>query len=165
MSIRAAYSKWPEYNQRLRDVVGGMTVKQLAFQPSQERWPLWASIGHLACQRISGLCGQAGEPGADTTPFPNALYNCPGDEDLEHVLSAVDLVGALESTFRIIDACLDNWTPEMLEDVLRRQFGPEEWVSTRGAVIQRCFAHDIYHTAELNECLDRMGLSKVDLWE
>jgi hypothetical protein len=77
MSIRAAYSKWPEYNQRLRDVVGGMTVKQLAFQPSQERWPLWASIGHLACQRISGLCGQAGEPGADTTPFPNALYNCP----------------------------------------------------------------------------------------
>jgi hypothetical protein len=81
------------------------------------------------------------------------------------VLSAVDLVGALESTFRIIDACLDNWTPEMLEDVLRRQFGPEEWVSTRCAVIQGCFAHDIYHTAELNECLDRMGLSKVDLWE
>ena len=28
----------------------------------------------------------AGEPGAETTPFPNAGYDCPGDDDLEHVL-------------------------------------------------------------------------------
>ena len=37
-----------------------------------------------------GLCDVAGEPGAETTPFTNASYDCPGDDDLEHVLSAAD---------------------------------------------------------------------------
>jgi len=76
------------YNQRLRDIVAAMTQEQLAIQPSPDRWPLWATVGHAACQRVFWLCDFAGEPGAETTPFTNATYNCPGDDDLEHVLSA-----------------------------------------------------------------------------
>ena len=87
MTIRAAYSAWPEYNQRLRDVVASMTDDQLAIQPAPERWPLWATIGHAACQRVYWLCDVAGEAGAETTRFTNAGYDCPGDDDLEHVLS------------------------------------------------------------------------------
>jgi len=165
MTIRAAYSSWPHYNRRLREVIAAMTDEQLAMQPAPDRWPLWATIGHLACQRVSGLCGQAGEPGAETTPFPNALYICPGDEDLEHVLSVGELVHAVDSTFRIVEACLDSWTFEMLSVELRRPFDDEEWVGTRGAVIQRSFAHDVYHCAELNEAFGRMGLPQIDLWE
>lgn len=165
MPIRPAFSMWPHYNRSLRRVVAAMTAEQLAIKPAPDRWPLWATVGHLACQRVSGLCGLAGEPGAETTPFPNALYHCPGDEDLEHVLSADDLAGALDSTFRIVEACLDRWTLGMLEEELRRQFETEDWVSTRGAVIQRAFAHDIYHCAELNETLAIAGLPQINLWE
>ena len=43
----------------------------------------------------------------------------------------------------------------MLDEVIRRRFEDEEWVYTRGAVIQRVFAHDIYHCAGLNEALSR----------
>ena len=100
--IRPAYSKWPEYNRRLHDVVAAMTEDQLAIRPTPERWPLWATIGHTACQRVFWLCDFAGEPGAETTPFPNAPFNCPGDDDLEHVLSASALAEALDSTFRIV---------------------------------------------------------------
>ena len=64
MSIRPAFSKWPDYNRSLRDVVATLGDEQLATQPSPERWPLWASIGHLACQRVFWLCDFAGEPGA-----------------------------------------------------------------------------------------------------
>jgi hypothetical protein len=87
--IRPAYSTWPLYNSRFRDVVSGMTEEQLAIQPAPDRWPLWAS-------------------GAETTPLTNAGYDCPGDDDLEHVLSGEALAEALDSTFRIIQGFLDQ---------------------------------------------------------
>ncbi|HEY7936728.1 MAG TPA: DinB family protein [Candidatus Limnocylindrales bacterium] len=164
-TIRPAFSKWPDYNRRLRDVVATLTVEQLEIRPAPDRWPLWASIGHAACQRVFWLCDFAGEPGADTTRFTDATYNCPGDDDLEHVLSPADLVEALDSTFRIVEGCLDRWTLASLDDVLRRPEWDESWVHTRGAVLQRVFSHDVYHCAELNEALGMAGLPQVDLWD
>ena len=164
LTIRPAYSVWPRYNERLRDVVAAMTDEQLALRPTPERWPLWATVGHAACQRVFWLCDFAGEPGAETTRFTNAAYDCPGDDDLEHVLSADTLSEALDATFRIVDGCLDRWSPEMLDEEIRREdFGPD-WVHTRGWVIQRVFSHDVSHTTELNEALGRAGLPQVDLW-
>jgi hypothetical protein len=72
--IRPAYSLWPQVNRSLREIVAAMTDEQLAIRPSPERWPLWATVGHLACQRVFWLCDFAGEPGAETTPFTNAAY-------------------------------------------------------------------------------------------
>ena len=164
-TIRPAFSVWPRYNDRLRDAVAAMTDEQLSLRPSPERWPLWATVGHLACQRVFWLCDFAGEPGAETTPFTNAAYNCPGDDDLEHVLTADALAGALDSTFRIIEGCLDRWRPEMLAEEIRREDFGQDWVHTRGAVIQRVFSHDVYHCAELNESLGNAGLPLIDLWD
>lgn len=163
-TIRSAYVSWPEHNRRLRDVVAGLTDEQLAIRPAPDRWPLWATVGHLACQRVSWLCGFAGESGAETTPFPDALHTCPGDEDLEHVLGPADLAAALDATFRIVKDVLDRWPADGLDEVIRRTFGAEEWAHTRGWVLGRVFAHDIYHVAELNEALARAGLPQVDLW-
>ena len=163
-SLRAAFSQWPAYNAKLRDAVAAMTDAQLASQPTPDRWPLWASIGHLACQRIFWLCDFAGVPGAETTPFTNASYNCPGDDDLEHVLSAADLAAALDSTFRIVERCLDTWTPESLETVISHPEWNDDRVHTRGFVLERVFAHDVYHVAELNESLGRAGLPIVDIF-
>ena len=164
-TIRPAFSKWPDYNQRLRDVVAAMTEQQLAIQPSRDRWPLWATLGHTFCQRVFWLCDFAGEPGAETTPFPNAGYDCPGDDDLEHVLGAEQLVAALDSTFRIVERCLDGWTVASLDEVLRRPEWDESWVHTRGSVIQRVFSHDVYHCADVNGTLGAAGLTQVDLWD
>jgi len=164
-TIRPAYSKWPHYNRRLHDVVAAMTEEQLAIRPSPERWPLWATVGHTACQRVFWLCDFAGEPGADTTPFTNAGHDCPGDDDLEHVLSAAALADALDSTFRIVENCLDRWTLDMLGEEIRHPEWDDSWVHTCGAVIQRVFAHDVYHAAELNEWLGIAGLPLIDFWD
>jgi uncharacterized damage-inducible protein DinB len=164
-TIRPAYSTWPKVNQRLRDIVAAMTEEQLAIRPSSGRWPIWATVGHAACQRVFWLCDFAGEPGAETTPFTNAAYDCPGDDDLEHVLSAAQLTTALDSTFGIVEGCLDRWTLDLLGEELRRPEWDETWVHTRGAVIQRVFSHDIYHCAELNEALGIAGLPQIDLWD
>ena len=81
------------------------------------------------------------------------------------MLRASELVQALESTFRIVEGCLDRWTFDMLGEEIRRQFGPEGWSASRGAILQRSFAHDVSHITELNEYLGRAGLSQVNLWE
>lgn len=165
LRIRPAYSKWPDYNRVLRDVVVGLSAEQLAIQPAPNRWPLWATVGHLACQRISWLCGFADEPGGDATPFPDALWSCPGDEDLETVLGPAELGEALDSTFRVVEGVLDRWTLDTLDQEIRRTFGDDVWAHTRGSVIQRVFAHDVWHAAEINEVLGIAGLSRIDFWD
>ncbi len=164
-TLRVTYGFWAEFNSRLRNAVADLTEEQLAFKPSPAHWPIWAMVGHLACQRVFWLCDFAGEPGMEATPFPNASYHCPGDEDLENVWSAQQLVEALDSTFVIIEHCLDTWTIDMLDEVIRREdFGPD-WVHTRGRVIQRGFMHDTFHTAEVWQALGMQGVPLPDLWE
>ena len=165
MSVRPAYSNWPKYNQRLLEAIAGLTDEQLALRPTPESWPMWATVGHAACQRVFWLCDFAGEPGAETTRFTDAGNNCPGDDDLENVLDAGQLVEALDSTFRIVEGCLDRWTLEMLDEEIRRpDYGPD-WVHLRGSVIQHVVSHDVWHCAELNETLGRAGLPLIDLWD
>jgi hypothetical protein len=164
-SIRPAYSKWADYDRALRDVVASLAPDQLALAPAPGRWPMWATIGHLACQRVFWLCDAAGEPGAEGTPFPQAGTNCPGDDDLEHVLRPEALVAALDSTFRIVDARLDTWTLAALGEEIRHPDWHPDWAYTRGSIIQRVFAHDISHIAEVNEILTTAGLPLVDLWD
>jgi DinB superfamily len=164
-TIRPAYSMWPQYNRRLRDVVAAMTEDQLAIRPSAERWPIWATVGHTACQRVFWLCDFVGEPGAETTPFTNAAYNCPGDDDLDHPMNGHELAEALDSSFRIIEDCLDRWTVDMLAEELHRKMGRQEWVHIRGSVIQRLFSHDAYHCGELSQTLGIAGFPQVDLWD
>jgi len=164
LTIRSAFRTWPSYNQRIRDVVATMPEEQLAIRPSPDRWPIWATVGHAACQRVFWLCDFAGEPGAETTPFTNAAYECPGDDDLDHPLDAEALVEALGASFGIVEGCLDRWTLDMLDEVIRRRWDTEERTHTRGWVLERVFAHDVYHCGELNEILGAAGLQQIDLW-
>lgn len=163
-TIRPAYSSWPHFNQRLRDSVAAMTETQLLQKPGPDKWPLWATVGHLACQRVFWLCDFAGEPGKETTRFTNAAFDCPGDDDLENVLSAGVLAAQLDATFKIVGNVLDTWTFAMLDEVIDRSaFGPD-WVHTRGWVLQRVFAHDVYHMGQVAQTQGLHGMVKVDIW-
>lgn len=163
--IRAAFPSWRDQNRRLEKRVALMTAEQLAMRPSADRWPLWASIGHLACQRVWWLCDVAGAPGAAASPFPNAGWKCPGDDDLEQVWSAVQLVDALHRTFEIVDWCLDNWTIASLEEVIQHPGWDADLSRPRGEAVQRSYAHDVWHVAELNEGLTAAGLQQIDFWD
>jgi hypothetical protein len=81
------------------------------------------------------------------------------------VLGADALTEALDSTFRIVEGCLDRWTLDMLDEEIRRPEWDSSWVHTRGSVIQRVFSHDVWHTAEVNESLGNAGLPQIDLWD
>ncbi len=163
-TIRSAFPEWPIQARRLRDAVAVLTDEQLAFVPVPGGWPLWAAIGHLGCQRVFWLCDFAGEHGAEATPYPDAAFDCPGDDDLEHVLGATQLVKGLDASFAIVEHCLDTWTPGSLEEVIRHPEWGDDRVHSRGFVIQRVYAHDISHITDLNGSFTAVGLPSIDLW-
>ena len=164
LTLRSAYTSWPSLNARVRDRVAQLSEKRLATTPGPERWPLWATVGHQACQRVFWLCDFAGAPGAAETPFPNAAWSCPGDDDLEHVLTSKDLIAALDSTFTIIEWCLDSWTPEEVEEEVFHEDWPDSPRQTRAWALQRVFMHDVWHVAELNDALLRAGQDGIEMW-
>jgi hypothetical protein len=84
---------------------------------------------------------------------------------LEHVLDAAVLAEALTSTFAIVERSLDSWTLPMLGETVRRSDWGESRVNARGFVLERVFAHDVYHTAELNEMLVPIGSPLIELWD
>ncbi len=161
--IRPFYDMWPQYNRRLRDVVAAMTDGELAVRPSPERWPIWATVGHTAGMRVYWLCDVIGEPGADTTPF-TAGAETGWEDDLDHPHGADELAHALDTTWRLIERCLDAWTPEMLADEIHRAFRGERQIHTRGSIVQRLFSHDAYHCGELSQTLGIQQLPQIDLW-
>ncbi len=163
MSIRTYYAMWPQYDRRLREVIRPMSDEQLAIRPAPERWPIWATVGHTALTRVYWLCDILGEPGAETTPFGGGA-EFGWEDDLDHPRNAKELVTALESTWAIVDRCLDTWTPEMLEDTVERMTdqGPE--VHTRASILLRMLTHDAYHCGELSQTLGIAGLPQIDLW-
>ena len=163
-TLRLCYDMWPQYNCRLREVVGAMTAEQLAIRPSSELWPIWATVGHTAGARVYWLCSVVGEPGAETTPFDAAANGVGWEDDLDHPRGAGELVGALDSTFLLVEGCLDRWTPDMLADEIPRDLGGIHQVHTRGSILQRLFSHDAYHCGELSQTLGIAGLPQIDLW-
>lgn len=162
-SIRPAYDMWPQYNRRMREVIGAMTAEQLAVRPSPDLWPIWAIVGHTAGARVYWLCDVIGEPGVETTPFV-AGAEAGWEDDLDHPRGAQELVEALDSTFRVVEGCLDRWTPEMLGDEIHRDYDGTVQVHTRGSILQRLFSHDAYHCGELSQTLGIAGLPQIDIW-
>ncbi|MEO7118983.1 MAG: DinB family protein [Candidatus Limnocylindrales bacterium] len=163
MTVRPFYDMWPQYNRRLREVIASMTDEQLEIRPSPDGWPIWAVVGHTAGMRVYWLCDVIGEDGANRTPFPRSATEG-WEDDLDHPRGADELVHALDSTFALIDGCLDRWTPDMLADDVRRDFGGSMQIHTRGSILQRIFSHEAYHCGELSQTLGVHGLPQIDLW-
>jgi len=140
-----------------------MTDAQLAIRPAPDLMPIWATVGHTAGVRVYWLCGVLGEPGADTTPWPRADGD--GWEDhLDHPRTAAELVTALQTTWSIVDGCLDRWTPEMLDETVERRYGDERQVHSRASILQRLLTHEAYHCGELSQTLGIHGLPQIDPW-
>lgn len=162
-SIRPFYDGWEVYNRRLVDVIRPMSMEQLQIRPAPDRWPIWATVGHTAGVRVYWLCGVFGEPGAETTPFPDA-DGIGWEDDESHPRDAGELVHALETTWAIVEGCLDRWTPAMLGEAFTRELAGRVQTHTRQSVLMRMLSHDAYHCGELSQTLGIHKLPQIDLW-
>jgi len=151
VSIRRFYAGWDTYNERIVEVVRELSAEQLRIRPAPDRWPIWATVGHTAGMRVYWLCGVLGEPGAEATPFTDPLSGIGWEDDLDRPRGAEELVLALETTWRIVEGCLDRWTPAMLDDTFVAQSAGGTRVHTR-----QC--------GELSQTLGIHRLPQIDLW-
>jgi uncharacterized damage-inducible protein DinB len=165
MSIRAFYADWAGYNRRVAEHLSRLTADDLALVVPAARdggvgpWPIWAVAGHTVGGRVFWLCHVWGEPGAAATPFTDPS-GFGWEDDLSVVRKADEVADAYESTWRIVESCLDRWTPPMLDDVIQR--GASAY--TRASTLLRLINHEAYHAGEVSSTLAANGRAPIDLW-
>jgi uncharacterized damage-inducible protein DinB len=162
-AVARFYEPWPIYNERIIEVVAGLTDEQLAIRPAPDGWPIWAIVGHTAGARVFWLCHVFGEPGAETAPFIDSS-GVGWEDDLDHPRDAAELTQALEISWAIIEGCMERWTPGMLFEEFEGQAGKNTQVRTRQGVLIRLLSHDSYHCGELSQTLGIHDLEQIDLW-
>ena len=122
-----------------------------------------ASVSHLAGTRVYWLCHVFEEPGAETTPFTDPT-GVGWEDDPDHPRRADELVGALRSTWAIVEHTLGVWTPESLGREARRVLGDTVRMHTRQSVLMRMITHDAFHSGEISLALGSNGLGAIDMW-
>jgi hypothetical protein len=144
-------------------VIGGLSDAELAWSSAPHMWPIWALVAHLAGTRVYWLCAILGEPGQATTPFTDPTGEG-WEDDLAHPRGAGELVGALRSTFAVVEDCLERWTPDMLPVEFRRERNGVVQLHTRQSILFRMITHDASHAGEISQLLGTHGRGEIDLW-
>ena len=166
--VEAFYHGLDLVNAALIGAIKDLTPAQLQLPPGL---PIWASVAHLAGTRVFWLCHIFKEPGAETTPFGDPSGEG-WEDDLNHPRSAAELVGALESTWRIVEHTLQTWTPDTLGQEAKR-VGPtgEVRLHSRQSVLMRIITHEAYHCGEIALTLGNNSLGgrtgpngPIDMW-
>jgi uncharacterized damage-inducible protein DinB len=163
LNVRPFYEGWRFTNERLVETIEALSFEQLALRPAPDLWPIWATAAHVAGARVYWLCAIFKEPGAESTPFPDATGEG-WEDDLAHPRQSSELVFALESSWKIVQQCLERWTPAMLQDEFRRELADKIQIHTRQSVLMRVLTHDAEHCGEISTTLGMHGLRGLDLW-
>jgi len=158
------YDGWRTCNTRLVDGLRDLSPDQLQLAPSPSAWPIWALAAHTAGARVYWLCGVLKEPGAETTPFPDPQSGVGWEDDPATPRRAVELVTALETSWRIAERCLQAWQPSMLADEFTRVIAGKTQIHPRQSVLMRLITHDAFHSGEVSAVLGAHGLPEIDLW-
>lgn len=162
-NIGLFYEGWRFTNDRLVERIGELSLEQLELKAGPDLWPIWAITAHLAGARVYWLCAIFKEPGAERAPFVDASgYGW--EDELAHPRGPSELTFALESSWTIVEECLQRWTPEMLQEEFRRESAGRTEIHTRQAVLMRLLTHDAYHDGEISQTLGMNGLKELDLW-
>ena len=162
-SVAGFYEGWRKHNGRLVDAIRALSDEQLKLRAAPDKWPIWAIAAHTAGARVYWLCGVFKESGAENTPFADASgYGWEDDESTPRV--AHELVTALESSWVIVERCLQSWTTATLGDEYVREIGGKTQTHTRQSVLMRMVTHDAYHSGEISLILGAHGLPEIDLW-
>jgi uncharacterized damage-inducible protein DinB len=162
-TVAPFYEGWRIAQDRLAGRIGELSPEELGLRAAPNLWPIWAITAHTAGVRPYWLCHICKEPGAERTPFAG-LIDEGWEDDLGHPREAGELVSALQSTWTIVEDCLDRWTPDMLQDTFRRETNGTITIHTRQSVLIRLLTHDAYHCGEIAQTLGMHGLAEVDIW-
>jgi uncharacterized damage-inducible protein DinB len=161
--VIAFYADWPGYNRRMVEHIRSMSAEDLALEDGTRHWPIWAIAAHTVGARVFWLCHVLGEPGAEATPFVDPT-GFGWEDDLAVVRSGDEVAGAWESTWRVVEGCLERWTPAMLAETFDRQGRTGVQRYSRGSILLRLITHEAYHAGEISLIEGLHGRPQYDPW-
>ena len=163
MSVAPIFEGWPRVQAHLMDRIPKLGPEELQLRATPDGWPLWAIVSHIAVARVYWLCEVCKEPGAETTPFAD-----PGqgwEDRLDVPRQSHELMLAVESSWRIVESCLERWTPATLGETFTRERDGAIQRHTRQSVLTRLVMHDSFHCGEASLLLGTHGFASMDPWE
>jgi uncharacterized damage-inducible protein DinB len=157
LTLMPFYQGWDTYQEVLVQAIAPLSEEQLALCAAPSLRPVWLLAAHIIGSRVSSFQDSMGEG----DPALAALESW--DADGAPPRTAAELVQGLESTWQMIRACLDRWTPANLADAFVEQQGEETYTYTRQRIIWGILKHDLHHGGELFLTLGMHGLPTPDV--
>jgi len=158
------YEGWQKVQAHLTRRLPNLTPEELQLKASPDGWPIWAAGEPPGRGRVYWLCGVFKEAGADATPFPDPLATEGWEDHLDVPRSSDELMFAMESSWLIVESCLNRWTPEMLGETFTRDYAGTITRHTRHSVLTRIVMHDSFHCGEVSLLLGMHGQPSLDPW-
>jgi uncharacterized damage-inducible protein DinB len=144
--LKPFYDGWAEQQQKLLDTLRPLTPEQMQLRPAPGEWAIWQLASNMIGGRLYWLCYMLGEDARGVQ-----MKDVGGWEDTpDHPRSADEVIGALESTWRVVEACLGRWTRDDLSaEVTRKDFWGQLRTITPGWVLWRLMSHEVHHGSEI----------------
>jgi uncharacterized damage-inducible protein DinB len=148
------YDGWKPYQDLLVEALGPLTDEQLAIRAAPQLRALWELVAHMLAARVYWFHRVLGEGSAELAPM-----NDWDDEGMPQ-RSAAELIYGFNASWAMIDACLQRWTANDLDEI--KTTGNGSRVS-RQWVIWHVIEHDLHHGGEFSFTLGMNGLAAPDL--
>jgi uncharacterized damage-inducible protein DinB len=172
-AMRVIYNGWVQYQANLADMLRGLSDEQLGLRPASGDWAVWQIASHMAGARMywfhvnlgQGDPALAGMFKVQHTTVPGLpLEHAGWEDDEDHPRSAGEIVDALERTWRVIEDCLERWTPRDLElEFIQQPAEPGDVPLSRAWVIWHLIEHEVHHGGQISLILGSNGIPVQDI--
>lgn len=153
------YKGWDVYQNHLTNAISPLSSEQLTLHATRDLRSIGMIATHIVAVRARWLhyVLEEGDEGL--------IEIGRWDDSNQPARNAAELVSGLATTWNVIEAALQRWTPADLEETLRdrdEETGEEE-VFTRQWIIWHMLEHDMHHGGELSFSLGMHDLPAIDL--
>jgi uncharacterized damage-inducible protein DinB len=144
--LKPFYDGWAEQQKKLIETLRPLTSEQMQLRPGPSEWAIWQLASNMIGGRLYWLCFMLGQD--DRGVLKDKVD---GWEDRpDHPRSAEEVIGALQKTWGVVEACLDRWTLDDLGvEVTRKDFWGRLVTITPGWVLWRLMSHEVHHGSEI----------------
>ena len=164
LPLMTFYQGWGSYQKMLANVLSQLNAEQLALPASSNHWTIGMIAQHVIANRVWWFQNWMGEGQSSLAPI---AHWDPADAQWTPVDDPATLLSGLESTWKLISACLNRWgaadldqmfqPPSAMSQEERAMFG----AFSRGWIIWHVVEHEIHHGGELSLALGNHGINGI----
>jgi uncharacterized damage-inducible protein DinB len=165
VSLSTVYSGWDGYQRSLVAAIAPLTPEQLAYRPAPDRRSVGEIAAHIAFGRIDWFQRMGAPRSAELVAeaAAAAVWQPWGQVSDAVSDSPVEIVRWLESSWQMIETCLNLWTVADLGVSYLQPYGGKTYAVSRQWTLWRIMAHDIHHGGQLTILLAAQGIELPEL--